>query len=89
MKLAKKASKIPSVTYPEALDEALCYGWIDGQRLSFDDKYYLQRFTPRSKKSNWSAINIAKVAKLIQDGRMTHSGLAAIEVGKKNGFVFS
>ena len=85
MKLAKKATGIPSVTYEEALDVALCYGWIDGQKGSFDDKYWLQKFTPRGPKSIWSRINTEKVERLIKSSEMTPAGLKAIEAAKKDG----
>ncbi len=85
MKLAKKATGIPSVTYAEALDVALCYGWIDGQRGSFDDKYFLQKFTPRRSKSIWSKINTEKVERLIASGEMKASGLKAVEAAKQDG----
>ena len=67
LKIAKKDSGIPSITYEEALDVALCYGWIDGQKKGFDDKYWLQKFTPRGPRSIWSKINTEEAAK--QDGR--------------------
>ena len=85
MKLAKKAAGIPSVTYQEALDVALCYGWIDGQKRSFDDKYFLQKFTPRRPKSIWSKINVEKVERLIASGEMKPAGLKAIEAAKQDG----
>lgn len=82
---AKKNSGIISVTYDEALEIALCYGWIDSQKSKFDDKTWLQRFTPRGAKSNWSKVNKDKVEQLITIGRMRPSGLKAIEVAKQNG----
>ncbi|MBL8098816.1 MAG: YdeI/OmpD-associated family protein [Anaerolineales bacterium] len=85
MKLAKKDSGIKSVTYMEALDIALCYGWIDGQKNSFDEKYFLQKFTPRRPKSIWSKINVEKVARLIKEGQMKPAGLKAIEAAKADG----
>jgi uncharacterized protein YdeI (YjbR/CyaY-like superfamily) len=85
LKLAKKATGIPSVTYAEALDVALCYGWIDGQKRSFDDKYFLQIFTPRRPKSIWSKINVEKVEQLIASGEMKPAGLKAIEAAKQDG----
>jgi len=81
----KKANNIPSVDYPEAVDIALCYGWIDGLLNSYDDKSYLVRFTPRRPKSVWSKINVAKVEKLIAEKRMQPSGLAQVESAKKDG----
>ena len=85
LKFAKKASGIPSVTYPEALEIALCYGWIDGQLKSIDENYYLQRFTPRRPRSIWSKNNCAKVAALIASGRMQPAGLRQIEAAKADG----
>ena len=85
LKLAKRDSGISSITYEEALDVALCYGWIDGQKKGFDDKYWLQKFTPRGPKSIWSKINREKAEALIASGEMKPSGLAAIERAKENG----
>ncbi|RPJ24995.1 MAG: bacteriocin-protection protein [Chloroflexi bacterium] len=85
LKLSKKDSGIPSVTRDEALDIALCYGWIDGQGKSFDDKYWLQKFTPRRPKSIWSKINTEKVERLIASGEMKPAGLKAIEAAKQDG----
>lgn len=85
LKLAKKDSGIPSVTYEEALDVALCYGWIDGQKKGFDDKYWLQKFTPRGPKSLWSKINTEKAERLIASGEMKPAGLKAIEAAKQDG----
>ena len=85
LKLAKKGSGIPSVTYEEALDVALCYGWIDGQKGSFDEQYWLQKFTPRGPKSIWSKINTEKVERLIQAGEMKPAGLKAVEAAKQDG----
>jgi len=85
LKIAKKASGIPTVTYAEALDVALCYGWIDGQKGSFDDQYFLQKFTPRRPKSIWSKINTEKVESLIASGEMKPSGLKAVEAAKQDG----
>ena len=85
LKLAKKDSGIASVTYEEALDVALCYGWIDGQKKGFDDKYWLQKFTPRGKKSIWSKINTEKAERLIASGEMKPAGLKVIEAAKLDG----
>ncbi|MBN9393138.1 MAG: YdeI/OmpD-associated family protein [Chloroflexi bacterium] len=85
LKIAKKESKIASVTYDEALDEALCYGWIDGQRKSFDNNYFLQKFTPRRPGSLWSKRNINKVAELTAANRMHSSGLAEVETARADG----
>ena len=85
IKLSKKGSGIPSVSYQEAVDSALCYGWIDGQAKSLDDVCYLQRFTPRTSTSNWSKINREKAESYIAEGRMRAPGLRAIEVARANG----
>ena len=85
MQIAKKASGIPSVTYQEALDVALCYGWIDGQKRPRDADTWLQRFTPRGPRSVWSKINTAKADALIEAKRMRPAGLAAIEAAKASG----
>jgi uncharacterized protein YdeI (YjbR/CyaY-like superfamily) len=85
MRIAKKASGIPSTNYQEALDVALCYGWIDGQKLPYDDTSWLQRFTRRGPKSLWSKINTGKVEALIKSGRMRPPGLEAIESAKATG----
>ena len=85
IKFAKKGSGIPSVTYAEALDSALCHGWIDGQAKPLDEKQYLQRFTPRRKRSIWSKRNVGKVEKLIEEGRMTPAGQAEIDRAKADG----
>lgn len=85
LKLAKKDSGISSVTYEEALDVALCYGWIDGQKKGFDDKYWLQKFTPRRPKSIWSKINTEKAERLIANGEMKPAGLKTIELAKQDG----
>ena len=85
LKLAKKDSGFPSVTYDEAVAAALCYGWIDGQKKGFDEQYWLQKFTPRGPKSIWSKINTVKAEKLIASGEMKLSGLKAIEAAKNDG----
>jgi uncharacterized protein YdeI (YjbR/CyaY-like superfamily) len=85
LKIAKKDSGIASLTYDEALESALCYGWIDGQKKGFDDKYWLQKFTPRGPKSIWSKINTEKAERLIASGEMKPPGLKAIEAAKKDG----
>ena len=85
LKLAKKDSGIASVTYDEAVESALCYGWIDGQKKGFDDKYWLQKFTPRRAKSIWSKINTEKAVRLIKNGAMKPAGLKAIEAAKRDG----
>ena len=85
LKLGKKGTGISSVTYEEALDIALCYGWIDGQKKGFDDQYWLQKFTPRGKKSIWSKINTEKAENLIASGEMKPAGLKTIEAAKQDG----
>jgi uncharacterized protein YdeI (YjbR/CyaY-like superfamily) len=81
----KKASGKPSIVYKEALDEALCFGWIDGQLKSIDDHCYLQRFTPRRAKSNWSKVNRDHVARLEREGRMTPAGRREVDRAKADG----
>jgi uncharacterized protein YdeI (YjbR/CyaY-like superfamily) len=85
LKVAKKGSGIASVTIPEALDVCLCFGWIDGLRRGLDDEYYLQRYTPRRRRSNWSRINIGKVEALTAVGRMRPAGIAEVERAKADG----
>lgn len=85
LKFAKKASGVPSVSKPEAIDVALCHGWIDGQLKPFDENYWLIRFTPRRPKSKWSAINCKRAQALIEEGRMHPAGLAEIEKAKADG----
>lgn len=85
MRLAKKAAAIASINYQQALDVALCYGWIDGQKKSYDEDSWLQKFTPRGRKSIWSKINREKAQALIESGRMRPSGMAAIEAAQKDG----
>ncbi len=82
---AKKASNIPSVSYHEALDVALCYGWIDGQKKSYDETTWLQKWTPRAAKSIWSKINREKVQALIERGHMQPAGLSEVERAKMDG----
>ena len=85
LKLAKKGSGIPSVTYAEAVVVALCFGWIDGQARSVDETSYVQRFTPRRSRSKWSKINIGRVEALIAAGEMTPAGLAEVDRAKADG----
>lgn len=85
LKIAKKEASVATVTYAEALDVALCYGWIDGQKAPFDDQFWLQKFTPRGPKSGWSKINCDKAAALIDAGRMQPVGLRQIELAKADG----
>jgi uncharacterized protein YdeI (YjbR/CyaY-like superfamily) len=85
LKFAKKGSGIETVTYAEALEVALCYGWIDGQVRKFDEDYYLQRFTPRRERSRWSKINRQKATELIERGEMKPAGLREVERAKADG----
>lgn len=81
----KKSSGKTSITYPEALDEALAFGWIDSIIKRCDDQRYMQRYTPRNLRSQWSAANKGHVARLIREGRMTEHGLAKVAAARKNG----
>jgi uncharacterized protein YdeI (YjbR/CyaY-like superfamily) len=85
MRLAKKASGIPSITYAEALESALCYGWIDGHKRPHSDTAWLQRFTPRRTRSMWSQINRDKALALIESKRMQAAGLEEIERARRDG----
>jgi uncharacterized protein YdeI (YjbR/CyaY-like superfamily) len=85
IKIHKRASGLPSITPAEAIDVVLCWGWIDGIRKGFDERSFLQRYTPRGKKSLWSRINVDNVARLIAEGRMTEHGLAQVEAAKADG----
>ncbi|UVI30465.1 YdeI/OmpD-associated family protein [Paenibacillus spongiae] len=85
LQIAKKNSGVVSVSYDEALESALCYGWVDSQKETFDDKTWLQRFTLRGAKSIWSKVNKEKAELLITNGRMRPSGFKAIEAAKQNG----
>jgi uncharacterized protein YdeI (YjbR/CyaY-like superfamily) len=86
LKLAKKSSDKSSVSYSQALEEALCYGWIDGQKQTYDNEYWLQKFSPRGQKSTWSKINVTKAEMLIKSGKMRSSGIAVIDAAKQNGW---
>lgn len=85
LKIAKMGAGISSVTYAEALESALCYGWIDGQKAALDEQYWLQKFTPRGRKSGWSKINREKAEALIAAGRMKAGGLRQVELAKADG----
>ncbi|MCB9235812.1 MAG: YdeI/OmpD-associated family protein [Bacteroidia bacterium] len=85
LKIFKKGSGQETITYAEALDVALCYGWIDGQKQSYDDQAWLQKFSPRRAKSIWSKVNIGHVERLIGAGRMKTAGFAEIERAKADG----
>lgn len=81
----KKDGDMPSVYYPEAVDEALCFGWIDSKPNKRDEKSYYQFFSKRNPKSNWSAVNKQKISKLLEEGLIHRSGLEMIELAKRNG----
>jgi uncharacterized protein YdeI (YjbR/CyaY-like superfamily) len=85
LQLAKQSSGIASVTYPEAVEVALCHGWIDGQKKGLDEDWWLQKFTPRKADSIWSSVNRQKVLDLIERGLMQSAGRAAIEQARSNG----
>ena len=85
IKIHKVASGLKSITPKEAIDVVLCWGWIDAVRKGFDDKSYLQRYSPRGKKSIWSQINVDNVARLVKEGRMTEHGLKHVEAAKSDG----
>jgi uncharacterized protein YdeI (YjbR/CyaY-like superfamily) len=85
LRIAKRNSGVASLTPSEALDVALCYGWIDGQRKSYDEVSFLQRFSPRRSGSPWSKINVAKVEALLAAGRMQPAGLAEVAAAKADG----
>lgn len=85
LKIAKTGAGMRSVSYAEALESALCYGWIDGQKAALDDQYWLQKFTPRRPKSGWSKVNCAKAEALIAAGRMRAAGLRQVELAKADG----
>ncbi|HWK28066.1 MAG TPA: YdeI/OmpD-associated family protein [Solirubrobacter sp.] len=85
LRIAKKASGVPSVTAAEALEVALCFGWIDGQRRPLDETHFLQKYTPRRARSKWSKRNVGLVEALIAAGRMRPAGLAEVERAKADG----
>ncbi|MBB4188087.1 YdeI/OmpD-associated family protein [Sinorhizobium terangae] len=85
IKIHKLGSGLKSITPKEAIDVVLCWGWIDGLRKGLDDKSFLQRYTPRGRKSIWSQINVDNVARLIEEGRMTEHGLKQVEAAKADG----
>jgi uncharacterized protein YdeI (YjbR/CyaY-like superfamily) len=85
LKIAKKGAATPTVGYAEAIDGALCFGWIDGQKGKLDDEYWLQRFTPRKPRSRWSRINREKAERLIAEGRMHAAGLREVEAARADG----
>lgn len=81
----KTATKIPSLSWSNAVDEALCFGWIDSTKRTIDEKSYMQYFSKRKPNSNWSKINKEKIEQLTQDGKMTKAGFASVETAKENG----
>ena len=85
LRIYKKDSGVATVTYAQALDQALCFGWIDGQKLPLDEKSWVQKFTPRQPKSGWSKKNTEHVARLIKSGAMTAAGLKQIDAAKADG----
>ena len=85
LKIAKKGSGIETVSYAAALDAALCYGWIDGQKDRLDQRHWLQRFTPRRPRSKWSKVNRQKATELVEKGEMRPSGLREVERAKADG----
>ena len=85
IKIHKVDSGLKSITAKEAIDVVLCWGWIDGLRKGFDEQSFLQRYSPRCRKSVWSQINVANVARLIKEGRMTEHGLKHVDAAKADG----
>ena len=85
LKIARKNSGLATLSYAEALDVALCHGWIDGQKKGFDDQYFLQRFTPRRSRSLWSQTNTGHVERLMASGRMQAGGQREVEAAKADG----
>lgn len=85
IKIHKLRSGLPSITPAEAIDAALCWGWIDAIKKSFDERSFLQRYTPRGKRSVWSQVNVENVARLTEAGMMQPSGLAQVEAAKADG----
>lgn len=85
LKLPKKSASAPGLTKAEAIDAALCYGWIDGQLDKYDDTYWLVRFTPRKSRSKWSQVNKGRATQLLAEGRMRTSGVAQIDAAKADG----
>jgi len=85
VQIAKKSTGIPTVTYAQAVDAAICFGWIDGRRAGMDETWFLQRFTPRRARSRWSKINTEKALAFIEQGRMRPAGLAEVERAQADG----
>lgn len=85
LKLAKKSSGLPAIAEWDVVEIGLCYGWISGQRKGFDERYYLQKYTPRRRRSVWSQVNVDLVAKLIAEGRMREPGMAEVRAAQADG----
>lgn len=85
LKISKKGAPTATITYAQALDVAICFGWIDGQKAAHDEHYWLQRFTARKPGSRWSKINTEKATRLIADGRMRAAGLDQVQAAKQDG----
>jgi uncharacterized protein YdeI (YjbR/CyaY-like superfamily) len=85
LKTAKKSAPFTTVSHPEALETAICFGWIDGRRTPLDDCFFLQRFTPRTRRSKWSQVNRTKAENLIKEDRMRPAGLKQVEAAKQDG----
>ena len=85
LKIAKKGAGVETVTYDQALEVALCYGWIDGQKNTFDDRFWLQRFTPRGPRSKWSRVNRDKASELLRQGKLKPAGVAEVERAQRDG----
>ena len=85
LKIAKKGSGIATVSYPEAVESAICYGWIDSQKGAYDERFWVQRFTPRGPRSRWSRVNREKAAELLGQGRMRPAGIAQVERARQDG----
>jgi uncharacterized protein YdeI (YjbR/CyaY-like superfamily) len=85
LKIAKKGARTVTVAYPEVLDAAICFGWIDARRNSHDDSFFLQRFTPRGPRSKWSQVNRAKATELVRQGRMREAGHEQVRAAQADG----
>lgn len=85
MRIARKGSDIESIDHPQALEAAICFGWIDGQKASYDERWWVQRFGPRSARSRWSKVNRAKAEQLIEQGLMQPAGLREVERARADG----
>ena len=85
LKVAKKGSGVASITITEALDGALCFGWIDSLRRGLDDQFFLQKYSPRRPKGYWSQVNVEKIERLVADGRMRPQGIAQVDAAKADG----